>query len=217
MKVAVLQMVSTGDLQDNLRTARALLEQAAAGGAELAVLPEYFCLIGVKDSDKLAIQEPFGQGPIQDDMALAARELGLWIVAGTLPLSASQPDHVFNSSLAFNPQGECVARYDKIHLFDIDLGEGRSYHESATIAAGSTAVVARSRSAPAAARSRASMRWAAGSGVITFSVAPAAGAVLTWSGSFYRRCRFDGDKLDTTRFLTGLWEAKRVQLISSRS
>jgi len=140
MKVAALQMVSTGDLQDNLRTARALLEQAAAGGAELAVLPEYFCLIGVKDSDKLAIQEPFGKGPIQDAMALAARELSLWIVAGTLPLSASQPDHVFNSSLAFNPQGECVARYDKIHLFRFNNGT-ESYDESRVLERGNTPTV----------------------------------------------------------------------------
>ncbi|TAF75354.1 MAG: carbon-nitrogen hydrolase family protein, partial [Curvibacter sp.] len=95
MKVAAIQMVSTGDLQENLQVARSLLVQAAAEGAELAVLPEYFCLIGLKDSDKLAIQEPYGTGPIQEFVANAARELGLWIVAGTLPLTASQPDHVF--------------------------------------------------------------------------------------------------------------------------
>jgi predicted amidohydrolase len=140
MKVAAIQMVSTGDLQDNLRVARSLLEQAAAAGAELAVLPEYFCLIGLKDSDKLAIQEPFGAGPIQDAMAAAARELGLWIVAGTLPLSASQPDHVFNSSLAYNPQGVCVARYDKIHLFRFSNGT-ETYDESRVLERGSTPTV----------------------------------------------------------------------------
>ena len=129
MKLATLQMVSTGVVSDNLQQARDLLEQAAREGAELAVLPEYFCLMGQHDADKLAIQEPFGSGPIQDFLADAARSLGLWVVGGTLPLSASRPDRVYNSSLAFNPQGACVARYDKIHLFRFDNGV-ESYDES---------------------------------------------------------------------------------------
>ena len=129
MKLATLQMVSTGVVSDNLQQARNLLEQAAREGAELAVLPEYFCLIGQHDADKLAIQEPFGSGPIQDFLADAARSLGLWVLGGTLPLSASRPDRVYNSSLVFNPQGECVARYDKIHLFRFDNGV-ESYDES---------------------------------------------------------------------------------------
>jgi len=129
MKVAAIQMVSTGVLSDNLRQARTLLEQAAQEGAELAVLPEYFCLIGQHDADKLAIQEPFGRGPIQQFLADTARALGVWLVGGTLPLAASSPDRVFNSSLVFNPQGECVARYDKIHLFRFDNGT-EAYDES---------------------------------------------------------------------------------------
>lgn len=140
MKVAAIQMVSTGGLQDNLRVAGELLAQAAAQGAELAVLPEYFCLIGPRDADKLAIQEAFGEGPIQDFIAGRARALGLWIVAGTLPLSANEPDHVFNSSLAYNPQGECVARYDKIHLFRFDNGV-ESYDESRVLERGHTPTV----------------------------------------------------------------------------
>ena len=129
MKVAAIQMVSTGTLSDNLQQARTLLQQAAQAGAELAVLPEYFCLIGQHDADKLAIQEPFGNGPIQQFLADTARDLGLWLVGGTLPISASHADRVFNSSLAFNPQGECVARYDKIHLFRFDNGT-EAYDES---------------------------------------------------------------------------------------
>ena len=129
MKLATLQMVSTGVVADNLQQARRLLEQAAREGAELAVLPEYFCLIGQHDADKLAIQEPYGSGPIQDFLAEAARSLGLWVVGGTLPLSATRPDRVYNSSLVFNPQGACVARYDKIHLFRFDNGV-ESYDES---------------------------------------------------------------------------------------
>jgi nitrilase len=129
MKVAAIQMVSTGVLSDNLLQARTLLEQAAQEGAELAVLPEYFCLIGQNDADKLAIQEPFGMGPIQQFLSSTARALGLWLVGGTLPLSASSPDRVYNSSLVFNPQGDCVARYDKIHLFRFDNGT-EAYDES---------------------------------------------------------------------------------------
>jgi nitrilase len=129
MKVAAIQMVSTGQVTANLQQAHALLQQAAKQGAELAVLPEYFCLIGQHDADKLAIQETFGSGPIQQFLAETAKELGLWLVGGTLPLTGAGDNKVFNSSLAFNPQGECVARYDKIHLFRFDNGR-ESYDES---------------------------------------------------------------------------------------
>ena len=137
MKVAALQMVSTGLVEDNLQQARSLLQQAADQGAELAVLPEYFCLIGQHDADKLAIQEPFGSGPIQQFLADAAQELGLWLVGGTLPLTGAGDNKVFNSSLAFNPQGACVARYDKIHLFRFDNGK-ESYDESRVLDRGHT-------------------------------------------------------------------------------
>ncbi len=138
MKVAALQMVSTDTLAENLEQASLLLSQAAAQGAELAVLPEYFCLIGRHDGDKLAIQETFGVGPIQTFLAEQARTLNLWIVAGTLPLSvdpSGPTDRVFNSSLVFNPQGQCVARYDKIHLFRFDNGV-EAYDESRVLSAG---------------------------------------------------------------------------------
>ncbi len=137
MKIAALQMVSTGVLADNLRQADDLLNQAAAQGAELAVLPEYFCLIGQHDGDKLAIQEPFGSGPIQQFLADRAKSLGLWIVGGTLPLTASLADRVFNSTLVFDPRGQCVARYDKIHLFRFDNGTER-YDESRVLERGAT-------------------------------------------------------------------------------
>ncbi|OGB35081.1 MAG: acyltransferase [Burkholderiales bacterium RIFCSPLOWO2_12_FULL_61_40] len=137
MKVAAIQMVSTGDVSHNLAQAGQLLAQAAQAGAELAVLPEYFCLIGMHDSDKLAFQEAYGQGPVQQFLADAARSLGLWLVAGTLPLRANQPDRVFNSTLVYNPQGLCVARYDKIHLFRFDNGL-ESYDESRVLERGDT-------------------------------------------------------------------------------
>ncbi|CAN7710967.1 carbon-nitrogen hydrolase family protein [Acidovorax sp. LjRoot118] len=139
MKVAALQMVSGTHLDDNLAAARALLEQAARGGAELAVLPEYFCIMGRKDTDKLALQESPGEGPIQDFLARAARELGLWVVGGTLPLRGNDPVRVRNTTLAFNPEGACVARYDKIHLFHFDNGQDQ-FHESRVIEPGDEVV-----------------------------------------------------------------------------
>jgi predicted amidohydrolase len=140
MKVAAIQMVSGPRLADNLATARRLLEEAAGAGAELAALPEYFCLMGRKDSDKLAIQEAHGDGVIQRFLATAARELGLWIVGGTLPLTGDDATRVRNASLVFSPQGECVARYDKIHLFCFSNGT-ESYDEGRAIEAGRTPVM----------------------------------------------------------------------------
>ncbi len=140
MKIAALQMVSGADRATNLASARQLLERAARAGAELAVLPEYFCLLGQHDTDKLRVQEAWGAGPIQDFLRDAARELQLWIVGGTLPLSGQDPAKVYNSSLAFAPSGECVARYDKIHLFCFDNGSER-YDEARVLQAGRTPVM----------------------------------------------------------------------------
>ena len=117
MKVAALQMVSSTRWDDNRAQAWQLLQQAAQAGAELAVLPEYFCLMGRQDTDKLALAEDFGSGPMQQFLADSARALGVWIVGGTLPLRGPDAAHVYNSSCVFNPQGDCAARYDKIHLF----------------------------------------------------------------------------------------------------
>lgn len=139
MRVAALQMVSGTSVSANLAVARQLLERAAAQGAELAVLPEYFCVMGLKDTDKLAVQEAAGEGPIQDFLALSARELGLWIVGGTVPLGASDRQHVRNSSLVYAPTGQCVARYDKIHLFRFDNGL-EQYDESRVIESGAAPV-----------------------------------------------------------------------------
>jgi len=135
MKVAAIQTVSGINLQANLDSARALLEQAAQAGAQLAVLPEYFCLMGHRDSDKLAARESFGQGAVQRFLAQAARDLGLWIAGGTLPLATGDAARVRNTLLVFSPAGECVARYDKIHLFKFDNGRER-YDESRVIESG---------------------------------------------------------------------------------
>lgn len=135
MKLALIQMVSSHLLADNLIQADQFLQTAARQNAELAVLPEYFCLMGHHDADKLQIAEDFGFGPMQSFLAERARALGLWVVAGTLPLTSQAKDRAFNSSLVFNPQGECIARYDKIHLFRFDNGT-ESYDEARVLQRG---------------------------------------------------------------------------------
>ena len=138
MRVAACQMVSGINLASNLAAAEKLLQQAAENGAEMAVLPEYFCLMGANESDKFRIAEPFGKGLIQEFLKRCARQYKLWVVAGTVPLVNSVSlEHckVFNSTLAWNPEGECAARYDKIHLFKFDNGV-ESYDESRVITPG---------------------------------------------------------------------------------
>jgi nitrilase len=139
MKVAAIQMVSSIAREANLARAHDLLAQAAQAGAELAVLPEYFCVMGRRDTDKLALRERAGDGMVQGFLADAAREFGLWIVGGTLPLESEEDDHVYNSSMAYSPAGECVARYDKIHLFYFDNG-AEHYDERRVITPGRTPV-----------------------------------------------------------------------------
>ena len=141
MKVAAVQMVSTPDVSANLQAAARLLAQAAQHGAELVVLPEYFCVMGRKDTDKLALQEPFGDGPIQRFLSAQAKALGIWLVGGTLPLSAApvDDDRVRNASLVFDPSGRCVARYDKMHLFRFAQGQ-EAYDETRVLQPGSETV-----------------------------------------------------------------------------
>ncbi len=139
MKVAAIQMVSGTEVPGNLEMAARLLAQAGADDAELAVLPENFCGMGFSNADNLKFQETSGTGPIQDFLSQQARELGLWIVGGTLPLATADANRVRNSSLVFDPAGQRVARYDKIHLFRFDNGV-ESYDESRTLDPGTQAV-----------------------------------------------------------------------------
>ncbi|MEX2515458.1 MAG: carbon-nitrogen hydrolase family protein [Gammaproteobacteria bacterium] len=142
LRAAVIQMVSTANADENLASAGELLRAAAADDAQLAVLPENFTLMGLDDEARLALMEAPGNGPIQTFLSTIARELKLWLVAGTIPLKADAPGHMRPASLLYNPQGDCVSRYDKIHLFDVDVGNGESYRESDTFEAGSDIVVA---------------------------------------------------------------------------
>ena len=140
VRVAALQMVSTPRVEENLKTAAGLVAQAVAQGAQLVALPEYFPIMGLSDADKFAVREVDGQGAIQDFLAATARQHGIWLVGGSLPLVAAEAGKVLNSCLVFDPRGERVARYDKIHLFGFQKDAER-YNESATIEAGSQPVV----------------------------------------------------------------------------
>ena len=138
--VAAIQMTSGQELVDNLKKAAALLHQAAAQGAKLAVLPEMFPLLGkgeVYKHQKRGIQESFGAGIIQDFLRDTAIRHKIWILGGTLPIRSADPEKPFLSSLLFNDQGEVVARYDKIHLFDVTLSPAESYRESDSASPGS--------------------------------------------------------------------------------
>lgn len=138
VRVAAVQMVSKPTVQANLRDAEALIAQAAADGAELVGLPEYFCLMGLRETDKIDAREPDGEGPVQRFLAEQAQRHGIWLVGGTTPIAADGADgstRVKNSVLVYDPQGRRAARYDKIHLFAFSKGE-ESYEESRTIAPG---------------------------------------------------------------------------------
>jgi len=141
--VAVIQMTSSPDVEENLATARGSLERARARGAVLAALPENFPIMGRQETDKLAVAEVPGEGPIQAFLGRTAKELGLWIIGGTIPLKVDgRPDKVAAASLVFDDQGRCVQRYDKIHLFDVDIpNRDERYRESATIAAGTDVAI----------------------------------------------------------------------------
>ena len=134
-RVAALQMVSAPEVAPNLEAAGRLIAAAAAAGAALVALPEYFCILGRHETDKVKAREADGAGPIQDFLADAARRNRVWLVGGTVPLVSSHEDKVRNACLVFDDTGRRVARYDKMHLFGLELGDQR-FDESRTIEAG---------------------------------------------------------------------------------
>src|SRR5476649_1034948 len=131
-RVAALQMVSAPDRERNIAEAGRLIAEAARDGAQLVLLPEYFCYMGFKDTDKLAIRETPGHGPIQQFLSDAAREHRVWVIGGTLPMESPEAARVLNTTLVFDPTGKQVARYDKIHLFNFEKGT-ESFDEARTI------------------------------------------------------------------------------------
>jgi nitrilase len=138
-RAAAIQMASGPSVSANLEEAARLIEDAVSQKAKLVVLPEYFCIMGMKDTDKLAIQEQPGDGQVQKFLSDTAKRLGIWLVGGSVPLASSEPDKVYNSCLVYADNGEQVARYDKIHLFGLQLGD-EHYAEEKTIKAGNKVV-----------------------------------------------------------------------------
>jgi len=141
-KVAAIQMASGPNVNANLIEAARLITMAAEAGAELVVLPENFAIMGMSEFDKVKIREADGQGPIQDFLNEQAAKHGVWLVGGTVPLAAHDADKVRSACLLIDDQGQRVVRYDKIHLFDVELPDnGERYVESETIEEGDQVVV----------------------------------------------------------------------------
>ena len=135
--VAAIQMTSSAELAENLAVAGRLLGEACSRGAQVAVLPENFAFMGISESDKFAIAEEQGGGPVQEFVAATARELGMWVVAGTIALRIAGESRLAAASLVFDDAGRCVARYDKIHLFDVEIPDREErYQESASVRPG---------------------------------------------------------------------------------
>ena len=138
VKVAAVQMTSAADVAANLEVAGALLAEAAAAGARIALLPENFSFMGLRDADKRAIAERDGSGPVQEFLSRRARELEIWIIGGTTPISDAPGERVAAACLVYDDRGQRAARYDKIHLFDVDIpGREETYRESRNTAPGS--------------------------------------------------------------------------------
>jgi predicted amidohydrolase len=142
-KVAAIQMTSSHIVAQNLAAAGELLKQAKDAGAEVACLPENFSFIGLNDADKLEVAEDDGSGPVQTFLSDTARKLKLWILGGTLAIRSDNAGRVANSSLLIDAHGKRVARYDKIHLFDVTIpGRNEQYLESRHVVAGRKPVLA---------------------------------------------------------------------------
>lgn len=134
--IAAIQMASTQDIQKNLEIACKGIEEAALAGAKMVALPEEFLSLLLTPDEKFAMSEIYCEGPIQKTLATVAKENNIWVVAGTLPLRDEVSGKIFSSCLTFNDKGECVARYNKIHLFDVTVENGESYFESQRVMAG---------------------------------------------------------------------------------
>ena len=140
--VAAVQMVSGAEVEVNLATAERLTREAARRGADMVVLPEFFAIFGHHDHDKCKVAEPHGLGPespMQNRLAGLAAELGITLIAGTLPIRSPDPHRVFNTVLVYDPQGLELARYDKLHLFAFDNGTER-YDEASSLVPGKSPV-----------------------------------------------------------------------------
>ncbi len=135
-KISAIQMCSSMNLDENLQTAASLIKEAAEHGAELAVLPEMFAIIGWKATDKVELKEKYGDGKIQNFLSEQARKNKIWLVGGTIPISSTNPDKIRAACIVYDDKGKAVARYDKMHLFDATISPTEKYMESNTTEAG---------------------------------------------------------------------------------
>lgn len=142
-KIAGIQMASGPNVAANLSEAEKLIEIAVEQGAKLIALPEYFAIMGMRDTDKVKAAEKEGQGPIQHFLADIAKKHAIWVVAGSVPLQSETEDKIYNACLVYNDQGQCIARYNKIHLFGLNLGN-ETYHEEKTITPGNQVITVES-------------------------------------------------------------------------
>ena len=140
IKVAGIQMASSPSVASNLIEAERLIKMAVEADAKLVVLPEYFAIMGIHDTDKVKVREDEGDGPIQRFLSKIAKKHKIWLIGGTVPLVSNSVKKVRNSCLVYNDKGKQMARYDKIHLFGLDLAT-EQYHEEKTIEAGNEVVV----------------------------------------------------------------------------
>jgi len=140
-KIASIQMCSSASVDDNLTTAAQLIQKAATNGAQLAVLPEMFSIIGKDPTDSLLYKEPFGCGKMQNFLAQTARDNNVWVVGGTIPIACEKGNKARAACLVFDNNGHLAGRYDKIHLFDAVISKAESYKESDTMEPGNNAVV----------------------------------------------------------------------------
>ncbi len=142
-RVAAIQMASGPNVAANLEEAGKLIAMAASTGARIIALPEYFAIMGLKETDKVAVREKEGSGPIQQFLSETAAKHRVWLIGGSVPLETGDPNKVRNSSLVYDKEGKQVARYDKIHLFNLALGT-ENFSEERTIEAGNKVVTVES-------------------------------------------------------------------------
>jgi len=141
MIVAAVQTASSHNLQENIQKACQFIQQAAKQGAKLVVLPENFATLGLPREQALKNAETYQTGPLQQQLAEAAKANQVWVIGGTLPIKASHPGKIFSSCIVWNDHGESVARYDKTHLFDVNVTANQAYRESEILMAGNKIVV----------------------------------------------------------------------------
>lgn len=140
-KIAAVQMLSSASVKENLQQIEQFFLDANEAEVDLLVLPENFAFMGMKETDKLRIAEQYGTGEIQDKISRLARQYNLWVIAGTIPLQGLTKNKVLASSLVFDNKGLCVARYDKIHLFDVRVSEQETHQESTTVERGDKLII----------------------------------------------------------------------------